>query len=743
MDPGGRWLLTRLQRRLLGTWPPRRAADRLPGVSLRRTLSPEQAQEPQPDANRTLAVSAEKALRRFLKRPGHIRIGNAPDSSRPQVSLVLVLFNKAPLTYACLRHLEMLQHDNLELLVVDNGSTDLTPLLLEHLEGNVRILRPGTNLHFLHACNLAFQHLSAESTYVALVNNDALVSEQAIEEALAVFQRWPDTGIVGGQILHLDGRLQEAGNVLFHDASCRGLGRRQSPWEPLVQTRRKVDYVSGCFLLIATDLLREIGGFDERFAPAYYEETDLCVESWKRQRPVIYEPRCLLHHVEYASSDQGQQDAIALMQANRHQFQRKHQQWLSQQPSPQGFEERPRIEHWLRASAYSARILWIDDRLPDPSQGAGYGRLNDIFQELCNLNCYITLFATVFAADQKAPDLSCHAASSDYELEWGNQLDLCQLIQSRAGFYTHIVTSRRHNLPYLQTWLKQRDPHAQKPILVGDIESIFSIRQHCFELLATTSQIASPRELQQVPDIARELQEMWIFDRLMAVSRWERELLLKYTDLPVALVGHAFPALAATDLPNYNATRGLLFMGAMNFPGLPNLDSLKWMAEAVFPALHEQGQLPPSEAPLTVIGPFQEDLVRPLLDRIAAIWPVHHLGRVDEVGPDLRRHRLLLAPTRYAAGLPHKVQHAISQGIPVVTTELIASQMGWGEGEGLLFSNDANGFARRIAELYKHQSLWEQTQRKGLERIRQECRPEDLREALADTFLSPPSNRSP
>ncbi|MEB3353876.1 MAG: glycosyltransferase [Cyanobacteriota bacterium] len=739
IDPAARFLPFRLQRKLRGSLLPPPAPGVLPPVSLRATLTSPEEQEPHPDANRTLAISQERALVRFLDHPGTIQIGQqeTPPHDKALVSIVLVLFNKAPFSYACLRRLEALRYRNLELVVVDNGSSDRTSALLERLTGKVTILRPGENLHFLRACNLAFQHLSHDSRFVALVNNDALLAEEAINEGLDVFQRWPDTGIVGGQILHLDGRLQEAGNILFRDGSCRGLGRRQSPWQPLVQTRRKVDYVSGCFLLIETKLLHEIGAFDERFAPAYYEETDLCVESWKRNRPVVYEPRCLLHHVEFASSNQKLENAIPLMQSNRKKFLRKHQEWLRKQPDPEDFARSEEINHWLRTSAYDARILWIDDRLPDPSLGAGFGRLKDIIHELANINCFITLFATVFTTYNQAPDLISHANSSDYELEWGNQLDLCTLLNKRAGFYTHIATSRHHNLPYLQALVQHLPPDAPRPMLVGDIESIFSIRNHCQRLLNHGGQIASPKDLRQVPDIARELEEMSVFDRLMAVSEQERQLLQVHTHRPVSLVGHAFPTLDPADRPSFDATRGLLFMGAMNFPGLPNLDSLQWLADAVFPALREQGQLQPEQAPLTVIGPFREELVRTLLDRLGAVWPMRHLGHLDQVEPELRRHRLLLAPTRFAAGLPHKVQHAISQGIPVVTTELIAAQMGWNSGDGLVCSNDAHGFARHIAALHEDEALWKRLQQGGLEKIRMDCQPAALRQALSQTFLTP------
>lgn len=690
------------------------------------------------DANRTHAVDSERGLTHLIKSNSVIQIGPLPDAvvPGPLVSLVVVLYNQAPLTFACLQRISSLQYKNIELIIVDNASSDATPLLLGRITGRVRILRLDENLHFLRACNLAFQELSPDSVYVALVNNDALLSSQTLDEALEVFSRWPNTGIVGGQILHLDGQLQEAGNTLFQDGSCRGIGRRQSPWHPIVQVRRKVDYVSGCFLMIATSFLREMGGFDERYVPAYYEETDLCVESWKRGRPVVYEPRCRVHHVEYASSPQGNIDADLLMQRNCSRFRSKHRDWLIHQQDPKHFADLTRIDHCLRPLSYPARILWIDDRLPDAGQGAGFGRLQAIIEQLAELDIFVTLFTTDFPSGGEDPDLRCHALSSDYELQWGGKEALRKLLESRDGFYTHIVASRRHNISYLRHCLCIK-PIKRVPLLVGDIESLFSIRQFCLKSLQQTNVIADVADFADLPDIEYELREVKIFDRLMAVSEQEQLLLIKHTCLPVVRVGHAFSIPPKTHLPCFENTHGLIFMGAMNFPGLPNLDSLAWLADSILPALLKLDLFQPEAAPLTIVGPFSLELVQASLDRIAAIWPMRHLGRVEDVDEILRRHRLLLAPTRYASGLPHKVQHAISQGLPVVTTQLIASQMGWSYGEGLAYSNDPEGFARTIAQFYTDQCSWEKIQAAGLQKIREDCSPSMLRQGLIETFLIP------
>ena len=711
-----RQLLRRIKRKLLGPAAALPPATPPEGISL----------DPQGDANRNLAATSQRSLDNFLVSGTTLRVGGYGEG--PLVSLVLVLFNKAHLTYACLLKLAQLQHSNLEVLIVVNHSSDQTSALLERLEGRITILREEDNLHFLRACNLAFDQLSPKSEFVGLVNNDALLDPAAISKALQVYRRWPDTGIVGGQILHLDGQLQEAGSAICRDGSCRGLGRRQTPWQPLVQTRRKVDYVSGCFLMIDAALLKKIGGFDTQFAPAYYEETDICVASWKLNRPVVYEPACLLHHVEFASSGQGRSDADSLMRTNQLLFKAKHNDWLASHPEPGQFRDLPNIDHALRHQAYPVRLLWIDDNCPDPSQGAGFGRLHTIFTSLADLGCFITLLATDLPKDGKAPDRSMHAVSADFELHWGREETLKDLLQQRPTFYTHVVASRRHNQEMLQTCLNNLPKDTPRPQVIADVESLFSIRAKSHDHLKRTGEIAMAQDLADHPMLHEELNALKEFDQLWAVSQLEADLLHNSGQQTVHLVSHSF---AVSDRrPTPNNTAGLLFMGAMNHPGLPNLDSLLWLADAVLPALRLQ-PLQPEQAPLTVIGPYRDDLVRPLLERIKAVWPVIHLGAVAEVEPILRRHRVLLAPTRFAAGLPHKVQHGMAMGIPVVTTELIASQMGWSNGEGPMASNNAWEFASHIARLYNDPGLWEQVQAAGLACISRECHPQRQVDVLA------------
>jgi len=80
-----------------------------------------------------------------------------------------------------------------------------------------------------------------------------------------------------------------------------------------------------------------------------------------------------------------------------------------------------------------------------------------------------------------------------------------------------------------------------------------------------------------------------------------------------------------------------------------------------------------------------------------------------------------VAPTRYAAGMPHKVHEAAARGIPIVATPLLASQLGWQDGDPFLVGGDAESFANKCVELYTDPVVWAKLREAAIDRIRKEC----------------------
>ena len=153
-----------------------------------------------------------------------------------------------------------------EIVLADDASTDATRNIQKKVSG-IRVVRNEQNLRFLRNCNNAAK--SARGEFIVFLNNDTQVQDGWLQSLLRLMDARPDCGMAGSKILFPDANLQEAGGIVWRDGTAWNYGRGQSADKPEFNYVKEVDYISGCSIMIRTALWREIGGFDERFAPAY------------------------------------------------------------------------------------------------------------------------------------------------------------------------------------------------------------------------------------------------------------------------------------------------------------------------------------------------------------------------------------------------------------------------------------------------------------------------------------------
>jgi O-antigen biosynthesis protein len=233
----------------------------------------------------------------------------------PKLSVVIVLRNKASLSALSLGAL-LLDSTDYELILIDNASMDETSSLLSLLQG-ATIIRNVDNRGFGAAVMQAASIASGE--YVCLLNNDALLEPGTLRTTLNTFVERPNTGVVGGKVLLADGRLQEAGCILWRDGRTHQYGRGDDPGLPQYNFRRAVDYCSGAFLVTPRSLFLELGGLDDRYGIGYYEDIDYCMKTWHAHKSVLFDPRAVIHHYEGASSA-SQSSVLQLVIRNHEHF---------------------------------------------------------------------------------------------------------------------------------------------------------------------------------------------------------------------------------------------------------------------------------------------------------------------------------------------------------------------------------------------------------------------------------------
>ena len=282
------------------------------------------------------------------------QILNFSPISDPEVSIIIPVCNKFKYTFNCLKSiLEAEPNLKYEIIIADDNSTDETQKINDYYP-NAKVLRNNPALGFLKNCNQATRN--AQGKYLLFLNNDTKVQKNFLTHLLDAMNSNSKIGIIGSKLVYPDGELQEAGGIVWCDGTSWSYGKHQDPSLPEYNYAKEVDYVSGACLMIRKNLWDEIGGFDERYQPAYYEDADLAFEVRKRDYIVVYQPKSVVIHFENISYGRGENDNDIknLMMKNRDEFLSKWRQILDRDHFRSG-------ENILQASDRNKREIYFNN----------------------------------------------------------------------------------------------------------------------------------------------------------------------------------------------------------------------------------------------------------------------------------------------------------------------------------------------------------------------------------------------
>ena len=617
----------------------------------------------------------------------------------PVVSVVVVVWNRADLTLSCLRALARQTETATEVIVVDNGSTDETRSLLARIDG-VIVIRNSGNLGFTVSANLGAK--AARGDFLLFLNNDAELMPGAIRHLVDTARRARSVGAVGGKLVFPDGRLQEAGSIIWSDGSCEAYGRGSDPAAPEYNFERQVDFCSGAFLLTSRAAFERLGGFDERYRPAYYEDADYCARLWAGGSPVVYQPEAVAIHHEFGSAT-SRDASIELQRARQPIFVSRHARWLSSQAS--------KTSDTLAARSHphgQPSVVFIDDAVPDPRLGAGFPRAAALLEALGELGYLITIYVTGEGHRTPPPDGRFRAV----EVVTGGPEGLRTFFASRHHHHL-VIVSRPHNMQYVKAAVGS-DLSALGAPCIYDAEAIYSLRETGRRHLVgppmahAESQASIDGELGLTRGCAA----------VLVVSEADRRLFAATDTLNVVVVSHA---VEAQPTPNtFERRQTILFVGAFG-PDSPNEDAVLFFCRDVLPALRASG----CAAPIVVGGARIPDHLKAQADTTVS-WH----SDVDDLTSLYDNARVFVAPTRYSAGIPLKVVQAAARGVPIVCTPLVADQLGWDSGTELLAAGSPVEFARMVTSVHADPVLWLRLREAALKRVRRDYSAGVFRAAL-------------
>ncbi|MDR0852168.1 MAG: glycosyltransferase [Clostridiales Family XIII bacterium] len=595
----------------------------------------------------------------------------------PMISVIIPVHNQFDYTYDCLKSIHETCLDlRIEVIVSDDASTDDTKDILQLVSG-IRVIHNEKALQFVRNCNKAAA--MAKGKYIAFLNNDTIVHANWLQSLLSLIESDDRIGLVGSKFLSADGLIQEAGGIVWKDGRAWNYGRNGDPESSEFNYVKEVDYISGCSILIRADLWQEIGGFDERYAPAYCEDSDLAFEVRKHGYKVVYQPLSIVTHFEGISNGTDLTKGIkSYQEKNRIKFYEKWKALLEKEHL--GYES---IIFRARERSITKKIaIFIDQYIPTYDMDAGSRTMYEYIKLYQKMGYKIILMPENFYRDEHYTPIYQQMGvevlyGSHYQQKWDRWV-----VQNREEIDLVFMARPHVSIKFIDHFRAVTSAR----ILYYGMDLHFLRVQRQYELTQDSALLESVEMWKGLETELIEKADCALFPSIV------EENYIK-SILPGARV-KALPGYIVQNIEKkeyrFDQRDGLMFIGGYNHP--PNADAVLWFANEIFPKILEQHP----EMILHIAGSNAPEEITALADDHIII---HGFVSSDDLETLYASVRIVVVPLRYGAGIKGKVVEAMTYGVPVVTTPIGAEGFVGAE-RYLDVADEAIQFADDVCRLY-------------------------------------------
>ncbi|MDR6785972.1 GT2 family glycosyltransferase [Pedobacter africanus] len=600
----------------------------------------------------------------------------------PTVSIIIAVHNHFNYTYNCLNAL-LIHTSNVkyEIILINDASSDNTSRLIKQIK-NITYLENEENLGFLKSCNKAAAHAKGE--YLCFLNNDTQVRSNWLYQMLAVFINDKQAGLVGSKLIYPYGLLQEAGSLVDNLGNPANYGKYEDPdlWQ--FNYLRETDYCSGASILLSKADFELLAGFDEQYAPAYYEDTDLCMAiRHQLNKKVFYQPLSQVVHFEGISSGKivKKGSIKEYQQINAQKFKNKWAKVLNSFPiTRSSVELANKFDH-------QKTILLIDVILPERDKASGYKRMFELMKIFKSLSFNVMFlpnnglktepyFSELINMKVRVlyPALP-HTPSTSLLYEVINLIDIAWISRPELNkIFAPIVKTRAEIIWAYDT-----------------VDLHFIREERGLKLQNSISEIE--KELIN-STMATEIQLSKDADITIAITEPEAEVLITKGAKKVKVIPNIH--IPYTGLQkSFSERAGICFIGG--FYHQPNIDAVLWLTNEIMPKIWCDHP----EMKLTVMGSHPPPEILALQSA-----SINVTGYVEDVTDYFTSSRVFVAPLRYGAGMKGKIGQSLEYSLPVITTDIGAEGMDLQHGHNVLIANTTDEFVKEITSLYYDEVLW-------------------------------------